>query len=165
MKRSVFYFLLCVLLVGKANAQNQSNRSDANSRYSAALEDQIGCKQEPNPAKAIRALQQATIIEKTHYLNFDSISYFKAKQPITAWGLRISSVFGFAPDARVFQRGPGTAPPITIGILVPYSVVTVKAKLKELGLSNMHIQKAEFDANGRAIKSNKFTEISCSSDK
>lgn len=165
MKSLFFYLLLCVILFGKANAQDQSKRPDANSKYSAALEDQISCKQEPNPAKAIRALQQVAVIEKAHYLNSDSISYFRAKQPITIWGLRISSVFGYAPDARIFQRGPGTASPITIGVLVPYPVATVKAKLKELGLSNMSIQKAEFDENGRAIKSNKFTEISCSSDK
>jgi hypothetical protein len=134
-------------------------------KYSAAVESQISCAQFLDPAKAIVSLQRAGVVERRLYLNYDSLNYFRAKKPLAVWGLRVVSVFGFDHNARVFERGPGTAPPIELGVVVPYSVAAVKSKLSRLGLQDVKVQRAaELDIPQRRGRSRALTEIYCEDD-
>ncbi|MGI9167981.1 MAG: hypothetical protein ACR2G5_16650 [Pyrinomonadaceae bacterium] len=133
-----------------------------NDRFSTALESQLVCKNTPEPARAIGALQKTGIIERRSYLNFDSVSYFRVRQPLNVWGFKVVSVFGFDFHPRIFERGPGTAPPITLGVVVPVSERNVKDKLSSLGLENIAIGRAaELDMDSKRAKSTVLTEISC----
>jgi hypothetical protein len=131
-------------------------------KFSNALESQLACKNTPEPAKAIGALQRAGIIERRSYINIDSMNYFRVRQPLSIWGIKVVSVFGFAFNPRIFERGPGTAPYITLGVVVPVSERNVKAKLSSLGLENIAVGRAEeLDFDSKRAKSTVLTEIAC----
>jgi hypothetical protein len=142
---------------------NQETSTQTTDKFSKALESQLACVNTPEPARAVAALQRSGIIERRSYLNVDSVSYFHTRQPMTVWGLRVVSVFGFDFNPRIFQRGPGTAPPLTIGVVVSQSERSVKAKLSSLGLENISVgHAAELDVDSKRAKSDVLTEISCS---
>lgn len=147
-----------IILMGRNNVLAQQS----DTKFSTALESQISCGQPLEPAKAVGALQRAGMIERRSYLNLDSLSYFKAKSPLTVWGFRVVSVFGFAQNPRIFERGPGTAPPVILGVVVPYSEREVKAKLSSFGLSNIGVQRAmESDVTQKRGRHSNLTEIYC----
>jgi len=155
--------LLC--LPGANATKGPTPMPQDDGKYSAALESQISCSQFLDPAKAISALRSAGVIERRSYLNYDSLNYFKVRKPLTVWGLRVVSVFGFDHDERVFERGPGTAPPVELGVVVPYTVAEVKFKLSGLGLQNIKVQRAaELDISPRRGRSRALTEIYCEDD-
>jgi hypothetical protein len=146
---------------GAAATGNPSAPRDKG-RFSAALESQISCGQGLDPAKAIAALQRAGMIQRRSYLNSDSLSYFRARRPLTVWGLKVVSVFGFAQNPRLFERGPGTAPPVTLGVVVPYPEAEVKSKLSSLGLRDVTVEPAaELDLIERRGRLPVLTEIYC----
>jgi hypothetical protein len=160
--------VICLLLVlvpcFSSTAATGGNLSvlQENEKFSAALESQISCKDTLDPAKAIGALQRAGMIEGRSYLNYDSLNYFKAKKRLTVWGFNVVSIFGFSQNPRIFERGPGTAPPITLGVVVPYSEARIKLKLSSLGLQNIKVQRAaELDIPGRRNRSRMLTEVFC----
>lgn len=134
-------------------------------KYSVALESQISCRQSPEPAKAIRSLQSAGILEQRDYFNIDSYNYFKVKKSLTVFGFKVVAVFGFDHNPQIFRRGPGTAPPIALGIVVPNSVAEVKSKLLNLGIRNVEVETAlEVIAPSGNSKSSILTQISCTKD-
>jgi hypothetical protein len=136
--------LLLSLLASPANAQNKD-------KISSALEAQIACKEKPQVAKAIGTLQKNGMIERREYLNSDSISYFRVRRPLSVWGLKVVSVFGFdQSNPRVFQRGPGTAPPVTLGVVVAASTTTVQSTLELFNLKQTKFESAaELDLSDR----------------
>jgi hypothetical protein len=150
-------------------AQNQLDVRDTQEpstqttdRFSAALEVQLTCTNKPDPAKAIGALQRSGVIQRRPYFNIDSVNYFHARRPLTVWGFKVVSVFGFDFNPRIFERGPGTAPPITIGVVVSESVTTVKSTLKRLGVQNAKVQRAaELVLDEKPAKSKILTDIYC----
>lgn len=150
-------------------AQNQLDVRDAQEpstqttdRFSAALEVQLTCTNRPDPAKAIGALQRSGVIQRRSYFIIDSVNYFHARRPLTVWGFKVVSVFGFDFNPRIFERGPGTAPPITIGVVVSESVGTVKSTLKRLGVQNANVRRAaELDSDEKPAKSRILTDIYC----
>ena len=148
---------------GDVDASHKQEASPQTSdKFSTALESQLACKNTPEPAKAIGALQRAGMIERRSYLNFDSVSYFHVRQPLNLWGFKVISVFGFDFFPRIFERGPGTAPPITLGVVVAVSERDVKAKLSSLGLENVAIARAaELEMDSKRAKTTVLTEISC----
>ena len=145
------------------DARNKQDAATQTSdKFSTALESQLSCKNTPEPAKAIGALQRAGIIERRTYINIDSMNYFHVRQPVTVWGFKVVSVFGFDFNPRIFERGPGTAPYITLGVVVPVSERNVKAKLSSLGLENIAVGRAaELELDSKRIKSSVLTEIYC----
>jgi hypothetical protein len=152
-------------VISGVDARNKQEASaQTNDKFSTALESQLLCKQAPEPARAIGALQRAGIVERRSYINIDSMNYFRVRQPLTVWGLKVVSVLGFDFNPRIFERGPGTAPYITLGVVVPISEANVKAKLLSLGVSFEHIgvQRAEdLDFDSKRAKASVRTEISC----
>ncbi len=141
----------------------QEPSAQTNAKFSAALESQLSCKETPKPAKAIRALQRTGMIERRSYFIIDSVNYFHVRRPLTVWSFKVVSVFGFDFfNQRIFERGPGTAPPTTLGVVVPVSEANVKAKLLNLGLDHISVQRAEeLDFDSKRTKSSVLTEISC----
>ena len=90
------------------------------------------------------------------------MNYFRVRQPLTVWGFKVVSVFGFDLNPRIFERGPGTAPPITLGVVVSASEITVKSTLNGLGLQNANVQRAaELEPNAKRAKSTVLTDIYC----
>jgi hypothetical protein len=128
-------------------------------KFAAALEDQIRCTKKPEPSRAIGAMQRAGIIRQNHYINVDSISYFRVRKPLTVFGLKVVSVMGFD-VGRPFGRGPGTSPGLTIGVVVPVSVERAKQAVGKQASSKTSIDPAE-DVLENNIQKNR-TEISCS---
>jgi hypothetical protein len=151
------------LVSGDVDVRNKQEASPQTSdKFSTALESQLSCKNTPEPAKAVGALQRAGIIERRSYNNIDSMNYFRVRQPFTVWGFKVVSVFGFDFNPRIFERGPGTAPPITLGVVVPVSESSVKSKLLSLGLEHIHVQRAaELDLDSKRTKSSVLTEVYC----
>jgi hypothetical protein len=172
-RRKIFWIALLVVgcittplaLSGATVTSGTASISQKAEGYSAALESQITCAQFLDPAKAIGSLQRAGVIEQRLYLNYDSLNYFRVRKPLVVWGLRVVSVFGFDHNERIFERGPGTAPPVELGVVVPYPVARVKSKLSRLGLQNVKVQRAaELDIPPRRGRSRALTEIYCEDD-
>ena len=147
---------------GTCISHKQESLAQTNDKFSSALESQLSCKNAPEPAKAIGALQRAEMIERRSYFVIDSVNYFRVRRPLTVWGFKVVSVFGFAFSPRIFDRGPGTAPPLTLGVVIPDSEANVKAKLLGLGLEHISVQRAaELDFDSKRTKATVLTEISC----
>jgi hypothetical protein len=91
-------------------SDNEQPSTQANEKFSAALESQLACRNAPEPAKALGALQQTGMAERRSYLNVDSLNYFRARQPLTVWGFKVVSVFGFDfnPNLRRWTRNCAT---------------------------------------------------------
>ena len=159
---SVTSLILSLQSLNAAASSGGPLLSQNSEKFSVALESQVSCLEPLNPARAIGALQRAGMIERSSYLNIDSLNYFKARKPLSVWGFKVVSVFGFAQNPRIFERGPGTAPPITLGVVVPYSEARVKTKLLSLGLRRVRVQRAvELDLSRRRSASRVLTEIYC----
>ena len=141
---------------------NQEASTRTSDKFSAALESQLTCRNAPEPARAIGALQRTGIIERRSYLNLDSLNYFHVRKPLTIWGFKVVSVFGFDFNPRLFERGPGTAPAITLGVVVSASLTTVKSTFKRLGLENTNVQRAaQSELDAKSTKSSVLTDIYC----
>lgn len=156
--------LLAVLsLPTGASAQDGASGTPQDARqFSAALESQLACGQTPDPARAVGALRGAGVIARRNYLNYDSFNYFRVRKPLAVWGLRAVSVFGYANDPHVFERGPGTSPPVTLGVVVPYTVARVRSKLAGLGLPNVKVRRAqELEIPGWHRRGRALAEIYC----
>jgi len=149
---AIFVFTAVLVFSSSVNAQS------ANSKFAAALEDQIRCSEKPEPYRAIRALQRAGLVKRNYYINVDSLSYFRVQKPLEVFGMKVVAVIGF--DAYpMFGRGPGTSPGTTIGVVVPFSVNEVKRRLAGLPQDKIMIDEAE-DQTGPTTPKNR-TEISC----
>ena len=153
-----FYLFLTLTLT--ANVTAQRNADPSNQNFADALEAQISCRQKPQPSKAIRALQRAGFLARRPYNSVDSVNYFRIKKPLNVWGFNVYSVLGFDNNPKLFERGPGTSPGILLGIVVPYPVEEVKAKLKDLDPQKITIEAAT-DEIGIGRKSHIRTEIFC----
>jgi hypothetical protein len=165
--------LLFAIIVPASIAQNPDASSvdvrkkreasaQTNDKFSTALETQLSCKETPEPSRAIGALIRAGIIERSAYISIDSINYFRVRRPLTVWGIKVVSVFGFASNPRIFRRGPGTAPFITLGVVVSVSEANVKAKLSSLGLEHIAVRRAEeLYVSWKRAKSIVLAEIAC----
>jgi len=131
-------------------------------KYAGQLEQMLSCKTNPKAGKFLIELQRNGFIGRT-YTVVDTISYFKLRKPLKVWNFTPVAVLGWEGGyAKFFARGPGTAPPETIGIVVKESVPAVNAKLQKLGIQDLNIEAAEFDLNGRSNESKSpLTEISC----
>src|SRR5687768_15906316 len=76
-------------------SHKQESSPQTNDKFSTALESQLSCKNAPEPAKAIGALQRAGMLERRSYFVIDSVNYFRVRRPLTVWGFKVVSVFGF----------------------------------------------------------------------
>jgi len=157
MKHLVLLLVLVAFTVA-AFAQNEGTATGATdtSKFAAALEAQIGCKGELQPAKAVRALQHAGIIPAKYYRS-ESTNYYSVNKPLTVFGFNAVAVVAFDPDLP-FDRAPGTLPPVLLGILVAEPLKEVKAKLGYLEAGNVVIDQTD---EGTQRKPRLRTEIYC----
>ena len=155
----VFPIVFALAIATHAQEESASPAATDTSKFAQALEAQIGCKEELQPAKAIRALLRAGVIS-ARYDEEDSVSYYPVKKPLTVFGYRVLSVIAFDPDLP-FERGPGTLPPVLLGILVADPMKAVKAKLGYLESRNVIIDE-HVERTGPSHRPHTRTEIWCS---
>ena len=130
------YQLVVVVCLFCLTAVAQTRPSPVVTAY---LEKVLECESNPQPAKVIRVLRTSGDIEMNSHMNYDSYNFFSAKKPIVVWGFKVESVFGFDQD-RLFERGPGTAPPITFGVVIAESPATIKQRLAKLKLKGITVE-------------------------
>ena len=132
------------------------------SKTLSLLERELQCYDDDHlhPAKVIMQLQRDREISRRPYISVDSETYFRTTKRVTVWGLEVYAVFGWQDGSKLFVRGPGTASPITIGVVIAKSPDEVKAYLKSLGIEDLNVRTPEnfFDESGKMIDSN-VTEI------
>jgi len=157
MKR--FGFVVVILIVASGVFAQRGTQTKT---YTAQLEQMLSCKEHPRSGKFLIGLQRSGFIGKTYQV-MDAVSYFKVRRPLKVWSFAPVAVFGWeAGYPKFFDRGPGTAPPEMIGIVVKESVPSVNAKLEKLGMKGLHVEKADFDLRGKPNDSDdQLTEISC----
>lgn len=68
----------------------------------------------------------------------DSISQFQPRaqfgqKSMTAFGMKVETVFGYARGQIMFLRGPGTEPVDTYGVIVKEGIANVQAQLNSMG--------------------------------
>jgi len=98
-----------------------------------ALERMLQCEQRPNPTSLVLAMKKAGIIDEKPPHGMDSMAFWRPVKPLTVWGYRVKAVFAFDQNPKLFPRMPGTAPPILVGVVVPYPIESVKAHVQTLG--------------------------------
>ena len=93
-----------------------------------ALEDQLACLAPPQPALAIRAMMRNGLIAKTKF-GADGSPVFRPTGDLRVFGAKILFVTGWEIEGnRVrepFWRGPGTAPPLFLSVVVDALPATV----------------------------------------
>ena len=128
-------------------------------RTQGALEDQISCRQSPQPAKAIRGMLQNHMIRDTGD-GADGSNFYKPIHSLKVFGMSVKRVTGWQPDSNgdplpPFWRGPGTAPPTFIAVTVDTPLEEARRELQSRGLA----KKVDVDTDP-----NSGTEITCFGD-
>lgn len=105
-------------------AANPSSAEDKAALFTStgkALEDQLACLKPPKPASAIRAMMRNGIIAKTKF-GADGSPVFRPIGDLQVFGAKVLFVTGWEMEGdRVrepFSRGPGTAPPLFLSVVV-----------------------------------------------
>ena len=107
-----------------------------------ALQDQLGCKEKPEPGKALRALRARGVIDKPS-LAIDGMNIFPTKRKFFVFGQRVLEVTGWesSPDKTLFWRGPGTAPSRHIVAIVEGDVENVKRSVAKVSGAKVSVTK------------------------
>jgi hypothetical protein len=130
--------------------------------YARSVANQLQCKSNPKAGPLLLNLRRAKYIGSPYVVS-DSVSFFRLNKPMNVLGFSPVAVFGFQQGySRLFARGPGTAPPEMVGIIVRADVASVKARLEKLGINNLRVEEHEFDLRGNVRPSRQtLTEIAC----
>ncbi len=64
----------------------------------------------------------------------DGVPSFRPLGPLTLFGLRVITIEGWNHTGRMFARGPGTAPPVHVGITVEGGEKEIEELLRSRGL-------------------------------
>lgn len=112
------------------------------------LERMLQCDQKPNPTALVLAMKKFGIIDDNPVGAVDSIPFWRPAQPITVWGYKVKAIFAFDQNPELFPRIPiGTAPPILIGVVVPYPLDRVRAHVQTLGYTRVTVEsRMEFES-------------------
>ena len=86
------------------------------------VEEIMRCRHDFRPASVIRLLQDEGYIGKKSVYFVDGIPTFPVIKKMTVFGLAVRFVEGWDYEGSFFKRGPGTPPPIHIGIAFDRSV-------------------------------------------
>ena len=152
--RLVFTCAILLFALSVAFGQVTSN--------SHLFENELACKSDPKAGKLLLDLRKKGFIDGAYVVE-DSVSYFKLKKPLSVWNFSPVAVFGFELGySHIFVRGPGTAPPEMVGIVVREDVASVKAKLQSLGIENLEVEEHRYDFKGNVRNSGSpLTQIAC----
>jgi hypothetical protein len=107
-----------------------SHGNDAVEAFVGALE----CNSRFKPEVVLEALQKAGAIAAKPAQVGDGIPSFETRTPIVFHGLTATTVEGWNQQGRLFSRGPGTAPPIHVGITVVGDEKQVTETLRRNGI-------------------------------
>ncbi len=102
-----------------AKPPTDSPASNSATLAASALENQLLCKNSPEPGKAIRAMLKNGLLKETDF-GGDGIPVFAPTNNISVFGHNVTFVAGWEADengvSAPFSRGPGTAPPLHIAV-------------------------------------------------
>jgi hypothetical protein len=166
--RSIKKTFLCSLAAMISVSANSAHPSEIDDKY---IDQFMECNQEIDPAKIIREFQKRKIIGTKPVDEGDGIPTFKLLKKAKYQGLLIKYIEGWSHNRSVFFRGPGTAPPVFIGLvfdqtdadkvagLYPKSVDT-KFKGTEFYAGSKWVTDSNYSIEvGKAFKS--FPTIQC----
>ncbi|HUR98306.1 MAG TPA: hypothetical protein VMZ26_09610 [Pyrinomonadaceae bacterium] len=141
MTKSILILILFVFLATSVISFGQG------SSHARSFESRLRCKSDPQAAKLLMDMRRDGFINRPYVVE-DSVSYFKLLRPIKVLGFNPYAVFGFQQGyPKFFERGPGTAPPEMIGIVVRGNQSSIKLKLRNMGIDNLEVEPRELDAN------------------
>ena len=125
---------------------------------SLALMDQLKCKSNPEPGKALKALLARGYIGPKPKLAVDGMSIFDVVKPVTVFGYKVLEVTGWEAngDKAFFWRGPGTAPPLNIQVVVDGDPKIVKSEVEKLVGKGVSVERATYSNYPRVA-----AEITC----
>ena len=95
----------------------------------------LECNSTFKPEAVLGALQKGGVIGKKPVEVVDGIPSFEPRTRIEFHGLTVITVQGWNHRGRMFSRGPGTAPPIHVGITVLGDEKQVTETLRQNGIS------------------------------
>ena len=120
MRFAVVYAAVLVPILA-ANPSSAEDKAALFASTGKALEDQLACLKPPKPALAIRAMMKNGLIAKTKF-GADSSPVFRPTDDLQVFGAKVLFVMGWEMEGdRVrapFWRGPGTAPPLFLSVIV-----------------------------------------------
>ncbi len=107
----------------------------------AAIDIGKGLACEMPATEFFRPFVQRKLINIGTYRLEDSISYYQPieknlshpKGGMLAFGMKVDTVFGYARGQLMFERGPGTEPSDTYGVIVKEGIANVQAQLNSVG--------------------------------
>ena len=122
---------------GQPTTTGDAAGTRASELASAALVDQLGCREAPQVARAINAMLRNKQIR--YVANESGVYLFEPVVPLRLLGLKITHVSGFD-DAEAFRGVPnslmvGTAPPVFLEIDVAAPVGEVRKRAVAAGLT------------------------------
>ena len=115
------------------NGKETTAQSGLAERTEAALIDQLSCRRPPQAGLAITTMLRNGLLRKPSE-GGDGILLFVPVKPMTLMGFPIARIGGWQPDPNgdampPFGRGPGTAPPNHIAVVVKASPEQVEREL------------------------------------
>ena len=127
---SAFTALVALMVMTSVSASTSATIDNAGLRAKTgkALEDQLACLKSPRPALAIRSMLANGLIARTKFAA-DGSPVFAPTGDIYVYGSQVLFITGWeAEGGKVkppFWRGPGTAPPLFLQVILqmPPSVV------------------------------------------
>jgi hypothetical protein len=120
--------------------------NDVAQRVSRALQDQLSCAANPEPAKVLRALRANGFIGMQPKTSVDGMHIFAVLKPLVVWERRVVEVTGWEDvnDRTLFWRGPGTPPPVHIQAVVEGNVGELALVVSLNGGSKAKFEKPYF---------------------
>lgn len=119
--RFAIVFTAVLVPILAANPCSAEDKAALFASTGKALEDQLACLKSPKPALAIRAMIRNGLIARTNF-GADGSPVFRPTSDLQVFGAKVLFVTGWEMEGdRVrepFWRGPGTAPPLSLSVVV-----------------------------------------------
>ena len=121
------------------------------------LQAQLQCASNPAPRKVLRVLRSRGYIGLNPKTVIDGIMMFEVTKPVNVFGYKVLEVSGWedSPDKTLFERGPGTAPPLNIQVIVAGEAGPVRADIAK------RVGKGPSVENAYSAYANPAVEITC----
>jgi hypothetical protein len=89
-------------------------------------------------------LVQRKLINLRPYYVEDSVNFFRLSSAgfgMQVYGMKVTAVLGYASGQLMFERGPGTEPPDTYGVIVKEQIANVQATLNSEGATSVRTRR------------------------
>lgn len=108
------------------------------------LEDGLKCNRNPEPGVVFSVLAATGFINADKpKLVTDGMPVYGINKPLSVFGFRVIEVTGFDPALSKY-KGPGTAPPLNLAVVVEADMAAVKAEFERRGGKADSVNKAVY---------------------